>query len=146
MAQPLGIYSASLLEAIIAGTKIVGLTDAEDAITIEQDEDIATTTVGASGQFVYNLNFQPFTLTIKLMENSPSNNYLAGLIITQTTLPTAQALPFLLNSQSSAPGFITGTCLVKKYSDIRYGKNNGERVWTLTSGDLDNSSFYGRIV
>ena len=82
MAQNIAVYDAKDCIIDVGGVIITGVT--EDMVTCEKDEEHFTTSVGAQGDVVKNINHNPLgTITIGLQATSPQAVYLRELAESQ---------------------------------------------------------------
>lgn len=78
MAMAFGVYDAKDSSVMIDGVYITGFS--EDMLSIEKDEDLFETEVGAQGDVVKNIVNDPLgTTTIKVQATSPQAGYLLSL-------------------------------------------------------------------
>ena len=123
-------YSPKQVSIVVNGVDIRGYGDS-DFLSISFDEDAVTTVVGADGDISRSMN--PSTLAtavITLLAESPSNDILSGLHITDraTGLGT---FAFFAKDNSGRDLFVSDASWVMKFADINKGKENGTREWTI---------------
>lgn len=123
-------YNPKEVSIIAGGVDIQGYGDG-DFVSISFDEDSFTTISGAAGDISRSLNPSTLaTVTITLLNGSPSNDVLSGLHITDraTGLGT---FPLMVKDNSGRSLFLSDAAWVIKFADMTKGKEAGTTEWTL---------------
>ena len=131
-----GTYDPKQFLVIMGGVPINGFADGT-FISIERDEDTFTKTVGADGCVTRSkTNNKAATVTITLLQTSPSNDYLSGLhkLDEEANLGVVDILVKDLNGTTF---FYSAVSWVQKPASIENAKEIGEREWTIATGDSE---------
>ena len=129
-------YIPKNLVVVVGGVIINGFTD-DDFFTVERNEDIFTTKVGANGDVVRSKSSN-YTgiITLKLLQTSPVNLVLSELF--KTYYPDQAGLEIL--SFAAKEGDFTvvyaAECWLKTTPKMNYGKEAGDREWVLEAKEL----------
>lgn len=110
---------------------------AEDtAIELELDDDVYATKAGIDGDVsrarVHGL-IQ--TAKITLMQTSPSNDVLSAIHALDLA-SNAGVVPFMLKDVLGTTLIFSGYCWIRKPAPVAFGKEVGNRVWTLTIANV----------
>jgi hypothetical protein len=140
MAQ-LKTYSPEDITIIVEGVEIEGT--AQDFCTVSYEEDHFTYTSGSDGEGCRSKNpDRSGTITITLMQTSTSNSVLSA--IAKTDDITGAAIFSILvkdNSPQATSLHTSDSAWIQKTSDAGYGKEAGDREWTIKCHRLE--SFIG---
>jgi hypothetical protein len=131
-------YSPDLNALIVGPSPITGFAE-DSAIEVKFDEERVKQKIGQDGHDVqsYNPASKAGTITIKLMQDSPSNQYLTALAAELGPV-RIQYFPVLLQDLNGASR-ASGMFYVKKVPDAAFGKEIGEREWVLASGRMTHN-------
>ncbi len=123
-------YDAQDVSVIVDGVFLTGF--GEDLVSIAQDEENWTTTVGAQGDVVRSrVNNSLGTITVTLQGTSPSVTYLNGLA------NSGKLVPVSVTYNGSPKETSTATqAYIKKPADREYGSEAGDREFEFQCLDL----------
>ncbi len=129
-------YIPKKILVIVGGVPISGF--AEDSmVKTVRDEDTFAKKVGVDGEVSRSQNHnRSGTVTITLMQTSPSNDVLSGFAALDE-LTGAGVVPVLIKDLSGTSTFFSSSCWVKKPPEGAYGKEVGNREWVLDTVDID---------
>lgn len=123
-------YNAGEVQTICGTRALTGL--AEDTfVSVSRDEAIYSKQVGADGEVTRSsTNNQAGTATITLQQASDSNDFL-------TTLAASGAIfPFTVKDDSGRTVLFSETAWIEDYPDVEFGRDAGEREWTIALGNI----------
>lgn len=128
----MGFASYSPLDTIVGwnGVQLLGYAN-DTFIEVAYDEDAFTAIAGAGGDVVRTLNLNEMaSITVTLLEESPSNAYLATAAYQDRLFGLSTGPMFVKNVRGTYLG--TGdTAWIKKVADVSYAKESGQRQWTF---------------
>ena len=134
--MPVRTFDPKQVSVLVGGTPIGGFADGT-FITVDRSNDMFTKVSGADG-VVSRSKSNDFSgeMTITLAQNSPSNDYLAG--IAQADEITGDGVvPVLIKDNSGRATFVSAFAWVRKMPSSEFGKEIGNREWILDAADLD---------
>lgn len=128
----MGFASYSPLDTIVGWNNVQLLGYADDTfIEVAYDEDAVTAIVGAGGDVVRTLNLNEMaTITVTILEESPTNAYLATAAYQDRLFGLSTGPMFVKNVRGTYLGQ-GDTAWIKKVADVSYGKTSGQRQWTF---------------
>ena len=129
-------YDPSQVVVTYGGVIISGFADGE-FLNIDQDNESFTMISGADGK-ASRAKSSDFTgtVTITLAQTSESNKYLTG-VHNQDKASNSGALPLQIHDLSGNSIAFAPQAYIEKMPTVSYGKEVGERAWTLKCADLD---------
>ncbi len=106
-------------------------------IEVDRDEPTWTKVVGADGLVTRSKtnNFSG-TLTLTIKQSSPSNDILSGFLAVDEAT-NAGVVPVLIKDLSGNSIYFSARAWIAQYANSSFGKEIGDRAWTLSLGDLD---------
>ena len=106
-------------------------------INVSRANDTWKKTVGATGEVVRSRNRdRTGTITVTLLQTSPSNLYLSGLNRQDEALGTG-IVPVQVKDNLGTTVISAPQAWVLKPADVTYGDEVESREWTLDCADLD---------
>jgi hypothetical protein len=128
-------YDPSKVLFTLGGVLITGYADGT-FLKVSRDEDSFTKQVGSGGEVARSANKNKSgSIALTLMQSSPSNDYLSGLVtvdeLAGTGVVTAQVKDANGTSLHLAP-----EAWVKKPTDSEYAKETGSREWLIDCAQL----------
>lgn len=126
-------YDPALVKINFGGVSISGFTDGS-FVTVSSTSDQWTTQVGADGE-VSRSKSNDYTdeITLTLKSSSDSNNYLSGVHELDRTANLGK-LPFAIVDLSGTTVLGWDSAWIAKIADVDFSKENGERAWTIRTG------------
>lgn len=126
-------YDAAQVKIIFGGVPISGFTDGS-FVTVSSTSDQWTTQVGADGE-VSRSKSNDYTdeITLVLKASSASNNYLSGVYEVDRVANLGK-LPFAITDLSGTTVLGWDSAWIAKVADVDFSKENGERSWTIRTG------------
>lgn len=128
-------YDPKRVDLIVSGHLISGLADG-DSISLEPNADAVTTKVGNQGDVVRSrMADRTYTLTIRLLGESPSNTILAALhkTDTETNAPFTVILRNTLGTEVAS----AATAYVIKRPSLAWGAESGQKEWAIMLTDVE---------
>lgn len=128
-------YAASEIQINFAGQNLRGLADGS-FVRIERREDTFALAVGADGESARSQSANASgSVTITLMQTSVSNDVLSGLQKLDELTGKGMA-PLFVKDARGRTVCISQEAWVKKPANVEYGKEVGNREWTIECGNL----------
>ena len=126
-------YDPAKVTINFGGVPISGYTDGEFA-TVSSTSDQWTTQVGADGE-VSRSKSNDYTdeITLTLKASSQSNLYMSTVFEADRTANTGK-LPFSIIDLSGTTLLGWDSAWIAKVADVGFSKENGERAWTIRTG------------
>lgn len=129
-------YDPKNVVIAIGGVPMSGFADGT-FLEIVRDEQAFTKVVGADGYTSrVKSNNRGGTLTLTLLETSPSNDILSG-IAALDELSNAGVVPILVKDMSGNSVYFSATGWIQKLPDSAFGKEVNNRAWVLDLADVD---------
>lgn len=131
MSQLLGTYDPTLVTVQFGPLKLSGLSEGDAIVAERMDKEIFKTKVGIYGEVARTRNPNTTTkVTVKLMQNSPSNAALDAV----KNLQVSQ--PFFVKDNSDAKEVVTGPeAWVSEQPTATLGAESSEREWVFMIAD-----------
>jgi hypothetical protein len=131
MAQLLDVINPSTDIVNISGHEVTGFAD-DSMLTISRDEDVMLKTVGVQGDMtLYQNQNRTGTLTIRLQETSPTNDFFSGILAGMRTGTIKGVVPFTVIRNGSYSSISGGQCWIQGQPDRTYGKEGEVYEWTF---------------
>lgn len=113
---------------------------AEDTfITVEQTGDGTTAMSGADGEVGRSFSNNPLNdITLTVMATSPTNDYLSRLWARDKASGGAGMVPFTMQDLRGSSVFAASQAWVVKMPAQEFGREVGEREWTLQGVESEN--------
>lgn len=129
-------YSMKNVAAMLDGQKIIGLWDGDDAIMVEQIEDVGSMLIGADGSSIFSQSAnEGARITIKLQHTSATHRLLATKLAVQRAPGfKVTGFPFSIKDVDSGEGGASDQCFIEKAPNDEKGKNATVREWVLVTG------------
>ena len=119
----------------------MGLSDADDAISIKRSSDSYTKTVGLTGEVTRNRQYDKSgEITVKVKKDSMLNDYFSGLR-NADEMNNGGVVEIAAKHYDSTTVIASAFGWIRKQPDYSIGKEVGEIMWTFDCADLD--SFFG---
>jgi len=131
-------YSFDQVIPIFGAVPLLGFAEGDDAITVSRRVDTFTLLVGADGRGVGVRNADlSGEVVLKLLQTSPSNLFLSGLLQAQEA-GFFKSQPFLLMDVGNQIQLAAApACILMKPSDQIYGQGTNTREWTLLCEQIE---------
>lgn len=131
-----GTYAAEKVVVTVGGVIVTGFTDG-DFITAKYDEDRYVKKVGADGEVGRSRNpSKAGTVEIVLSATSKANDELSALFNLAQIAGIDPPIPIAVADLSGRSLAFASKGWVKTAPDLVFGKEVGERTWTLDCADL----------
>lgn len=129
-------YDPKKVIATFGGSEIIGFAEGT-FITVERAEDSFSVQTGSDGETlrVRNRN-RAGTITLTLMQSSPSNDILSAAWILDENAGKGVA-PFGLAEKGGTTSVVAPNTWVQKPATVEYGKEASSREWVLSSDKID---------
>lgn len=133
----LRIYDANRVQVSFAGIPVQGFSDGE-FLTINKASDAFTSVVGTDGEVARSkTNDRRATIEIKLLQTSLTNDLFAAVHKTDLESNGGAGVGSLLVTDLNGRSlYAAGNCWISRAPDVAYGREAGERVWTLECDEL----------
>jgi hypothetical protein len=130
-------YSMKNVAATIDGKSVHGLWDGDDAIVVEQLEDVGSIMVGADGSSIFSQSANlGATITLRLQHSSPTHKLLHQRWARQrATGNKVTGFPVTVADVDSAEGGATDQAFIQAAPSDSKGKTATVREWVLVTGD-----------
>jgi len=112
---------------------------AEEGITIAFDEDKATKTNGADGDWMYSLHAASGGMvTVRVLKTSPLNAFFGRLYNFETSSGANYGRgTFTGRNVSTGDAFVCDGCGIRKFPDNVNAKEGGTNEWVFMAGVID---------
>jgi hypothetical protein len=128
-------YSSEDVSVIVAGINAEGRSD--DFLTVAMAEDAWVYSSGADGEGTYSYNpNRSGTFVITIKQTSLLNAYLTSLLQADITAKGRASFPVLVKNNLGNDLFSADKCKVMKFADAGFGKEAGDREWTIHAHEL----------
>lgn len=136
-------YSFLDVQASMAGpTGVIdlgcGSGAAQEGITVSYIDDKGAMVVGADGNVMHSLRAtQAGTITVRLLQTSPTNNKLSLMYAAQTVTSALFGRNTITIRHTVNGDVIVATqCAFKKYPDVTYAQDGGTCEWVFNCGSI----------
>jgi hypothetical protein len=128
-------YDFKSVAVIFGGRLLTGFAEG-DAVTVEHDEDMYTTTNGADGEVTRSRsNNNMGTITLRFMQTADANDILNGFV--QADLNSNSGIqPILIKDNSGRSLHAAEKAWIQKQPAAGYGAEASEREWVIRCGQL----------
>lgn len=127
-------YSADEVAVTLAGLRVVGLGEGDDAIMAEWRSDVTTISVGADGNGVASRSAdRSGTVKIKLQHDSELHK---SLVRIHNARSTASVGDFDMTVTATGEGIAANDLFIAKPPSVSIGAKATERVWEFVTADL----------
>ena len=134
MANESRVYNPARVLAIVGVVPLQGFGE-DTFISIEPMSDSMTSKSGVDGEVSRSIGTDGRHLvTITLMQTSPSNDVLSGLVQVDRLTCGGASFPFKLEDLCGRTLFFAGTAWVKRRPNITFGREVSEREWQIETG------------
>lgn len=129
-------YDPSQVSVIVGGFAMTGYADGS-FVSLEMDEDAWALYIGSDGEGARSKsnNFAG-TVTIRLMQTSPSNDVLSAFAKADK-LSNSGIVPVMVKDNLGRSLFIAENAWVQKVADSEFARESGEREWVLRTEHLE---------
>jgi len=128
-------YDPAEVSVIIGGHIVSGYGE-DTFVEVERNEDMFTRQSGADGeQSRSKSNDLSGTVTITLKQTSESNDVLTGYAVADE-VSNAGLVSILIKDNNGTELHSAETAWVRKQPTSAFGRESGERVWVLETGEL----------
>lgn len=134
------VYSFANTVMLINGVEVTGWAEGDDVIQVKRLSDSASHKIGADGKMVVSLSTNKSgEFTFKLMQTSPTNAYLCGLMALQENADGNLFIPInCLFQDTLRQDLATGTVgYLKRPADMSRGAQAQTQEWTVVTERLD---------
>lgn len=132
MTASLRTYSADQISVILSDRPVTGLNE----VTIERDNDLFSEDVGMAGEVArVKSNDRRGTITLKLMQTSPENDYLSNLFA-KDEFTGSSPFGILIRDQNGTSLYESLKSWIIKPASSTFGKELNEREWMIRCADL----------
>jgi len=123
--------------SLIVGTKpLTGLADGS-FVTVRRNSDAFTTQVGADGEPVRSkTNDRSGEYEFVLMQGSDENDFMSELALADE-LSNGGVIPVLVKDNLGNSLYVSESAWIKKVPDSEFAKENGQRTWIMSSGNVN---------
>lgn len=129
-------YDPASVVVSVGGVPMSGYADGT-FVSVDRDEDAFTKVTGADGNTTrVKTNNRSGSLTLTLMQSSPSNDVLSGFAQLDEAL-NAGVVPVLIKDLSGTSTYFSATGWIRKYATSDFGKEINNREWIIDLADLD---------
>ena len=129
-------YDFKKVAVIVGGRQITGFAEGDDSVSVGQDSDAWTKTVGADGEVTRSKsNNKAGFVKIKLMKTSDSNDFLMGLYAADQ-LSNSGLAPVMIKDNSGRSLHVVEQGWIKKLPEAPYGEKAGVLEWEIDAGDM----------
>jgi len=129
-------YDPNKVSIYIDGQPVEGFADGT-FISISRNNQTWTVASGASGETARSKsNDKSGTVELTLMQTSAFNNVLSGKLLADEGDTNAGKFLFTLVDTNGNTDLIADQMWVQQPPTVEFGKELGERVWTLETGNL----------
>lgn len=139
MSDTTAVYSADEITCVFAGILIEGFAE-DEAITIEPESDDYEDVVGVDGHVaVSKTRDQRHTVTLKLLQTSPTNDLLSAHRAAGLAAPNGLGVaPILIQDRQGRSLHAGEHAWIKKAPDVAYARSAKEREWVIRVAKLSN--------
>lgn len=135
LGPPLGEGDTTTMEGFADGT----------FVTVNRNNPTWSVASGASGETARaRSNDQTGTVELTLMQSSASNNILSGFLAADEATNSGK-FSFRLEDAASGTTISAGEMWVQQAPTVEFGKELGDRVWTLETGQLIYDAVQGLL-
>lgn len=129
-------YDPRKVTITVGGSIIEGFADGT-FVTVSRNNQTWTTASGASGEHARSKsNDRSGTVELTLMQTSASNDVLSAFMQLDESNLNAGKFPFSLTDANGNTLIAAVEMWVQQPPSVEYGKELGDRVWTLEAGDI----------
>jgi hypothetical protein len=129
-------YDFKSVDCIFGGQKAFGYQDADDAVSVEYDNDDWDLTVGADGESTRSKsNKLSATIKLKLQSTSAFNDVLNGFLQADRNNNSGTA-PFLLKDRLGRELAAAESAWIQKAPPASHGNKVGTREWIIRTDKL----------
>ena len=127
-------YNPDRIVLLLGGVQAQGF-DEDTFIEIAPLADAVTSKAGADGEVARSIGTDlRHTITITLMQTSPTNDVLSGLAAADRLTCGGAAFPVLVQDLCGRTFFAAASAWVSQRPTQAFGREVGNRVWQLTTG------------
>lgn len=129
-------YNAGDVSVIVGTRALAGLAEGT-FVNVSRDEDSFTTQVGADGEVTRSrTNNKKGTIELTTQQASEANDYLSELQISDENTGNG-IVPVQVIDRSGRTVCSGRQAYIRKPADVGYGRDAGERTWTLDVASLE---------
>ncbi len=134
-------FSFKNVVASIAGQRIVGFWEGDNAVEIAPVEDAGSLMVGADGDALYSVYAgNPHTVILRLQHTSPSHEFLLQkLKELKADTPRMDGFSISVRDIRSNDGGSSARAFIQGEATVSFGKAGSIREWTLVCGDWESN-------
>ena len=127
-------YNPDRVTVIVGGAPMQGFGE-DTFVEIAPLADIVTSKAGADGEVARSIGTdRRHTVTITLMQTSPSNDVLSGLAKADQLTCGGAAFPILVQDLCGRTMFMAASAWVSQMPTQTFGREVNERQWQITTG------------
>jgi hypothetical protein len=137
MATPTKDYDPTAVSIVLGPShNVSGFADGT-FVTIDRNNPAWTVVSGAGGEHARSKSSdRSGTIVLTLMQTSISNDYLSQMLIDDETSNSGKRTLNIIDANGDTV-VIASEVWVQQAPTIEYGKDLGDREWTLEAGDID---------
>ena len=126
------IYDANQVQVSFSGVPVQGYADG-DFLTITTESDAFSSKAGTLGDVARSkTNDRRATIEIILMQTSPTNDLFSAIHVADLNSPGGAGVgAFLVVDLNGTSLYAAGNAWIKRSPDPTFGRESGERTWTL---------------
>lgn len=118
--------------------EVTGYSEGDDVLMLEFNEDLITRKTGADGESALSVGAdRTATLTLKLLQTSPTNKFLSKVVAVQGNVPTFRPVSGLYQDASRQDIATMLFGFVKKHANIERGREAAEPEWEIEFARAD---------
>lgn len=116
----------------IGTEEVTGYATGDDVVMLEFREDLITDKVGADGEMAISIGAdKSATLTIKLLQTSPTNKFLSKVAAVQGNVPTFAPISALYQDANRQDVATMLSGYIQKHAPLERGREANEPEWSI---------------
>jgi hypothetical protein len=128
-------YAPDKVIVIVAGVPLTGYGE-DNAIEVAPESDLSTSKVGIDGDVTRSISTdRRVTLTVRLMQSSPSNDYLSGLLGIDL-ITGGRLFPITVQHLTGRDLVVAPQAWLSRRPTLILGREAQEREWAFQTGAL----------
>jgi hypothetical protein len=130
-------YDPNKVTITVGGNIIEGFADST-FVTVSRNNQTWAVASGASGEHARaKSNDKTGNVELTLMQTSASNDILSAYMLLDESSANSGKFPFAISDANGNTLIAAVEMWVQQPPSVEYGKELGDRVWTLEAGDLE---------
>lgn len=132
-------YGFQDVTAVINGKEVFGFWEGDDAVVVEESEDIGSLLIGADGSGVFSqFSGRGARITLRLQHGSPTHRYCTQLLAQQRS-GNIDGLPFSVRDRRSNEGGQSDAVFIVQAPSMSSGKAATVREWVFATADFQHN-------